>query len=189
MTRKDLRHVETHRAVRRYLRGCGLLLFSNTAGQLPGAGKLPGIDLRGDGGYIVYATSHIDGKPSRLIDPTVPVALAPSWMRDPDVPSTVPQRATPETIRTAYVDAALRDEAARVVAAPKGTRNHTLNAAAFSLGQLIGAAGLTEHDITAVLTAAADASGLTRDDGAHQVENTIKSGIKGGTAKPRRATA
>jgi hypothetical protein len=159
--------------------------LSNTAGRLPGVGELAGIDLRANGGYIVYATSTVDGRPWRLINPQQPVALAPSWMTEPDTeqPAHVVQ-ASPERIRTSYIEAALRDEAAQVAGAAKGTRNHTLNSAAFSLGQLIGHAGLTTADVTNVLAAAATACGLPERD----AQSAIRSGIKGAAAKPRTAT-
>ncbi len=161
----------------------------NTAGSLPGVGPLPGIDLRASGGYVVFPSSHMEGSSWRFIDVTVPVALAPSWMRDPEIKTVQQPKITPEKLRVGYIEAALRDEGARVAGAAKGERNHALNTGAFSLGTLIGIAGLTEAQVFAVLTAAAERSGLMAEDGAAQVGKTIRSGLDAGHRKPRRVAS
>lgn len=43
-------------------------------------GAFPGVDIRGDGGYIVAAPSQINGKVYRFADGSAPTA-APAWMR------------------------------------------------------------------------------------------------------------
>jgi putative DNA primase/helicase len=45
------------------------------------AGIAPGIDIRGDGGYVVVPPSRLDhGEPYRYEDPSVPIADAPQWL-------------------------------------------------------------------------------------------------------------
>ncbi len=66
--------------------------------------------------------------------------------------------------------------------AVNGERNHTLNLAAFRLGQLVQAGHLAEDDVRADLTDAALKAGL----GARETERTIASGLNGGAEKPRR---
>ena len=85
----------------------------------------------------------------------------------------------------AYGRAALEAECAKVASAVPGTRNHTLNAAAFSLGQLIAGGVLGEAETRLALRDAADACGLIRDDGAPSVVATVNSGLAAGAKQPR----
>ncbi|HEY9249375.1 MAG TPA: AAA family ATPase [Rariglobus sp.] len=82
---------------------------------------------------------------------------------------------------TRYARAALEHEAAAVAGAPMGTRNATLNRAAFSLSQLIAAQHLPPQVVWDTLTAAARTAGL--DD--VEIDTTLKSGYHGGTTKTR----
>ena len=82
---------------------------------------------------------------------------------------------------SAYLTAALEREAARVREATPGTRNHTLNTAAFSLGQLVAGAGLDETLVRDTLADAAYAAGLEITE----TQRTITSGLRAGTAEPR----
>jgi hypothetical protein len=82
---------------------------------------------------------------------------------------------------SSYADAALRDEFSKVTAAPVGARNHTLNAAAFSLGQLIGAGMLDPGVAASALLGAGLSTGL--DDA--ECRRTIASGLEAGIAQPR----
>lgn len=82
-----------------------------------------------------------------------------------------------------YAEAALDDEADRVRSAPSGERNHALNRAAFSLGQLVAGGELTEAQVTTTLEFAARSAGL--DEG--EILATIKSGLGKGMLNPRTA--
>ena len=83
----------------------------------------------------------------------------------------------------AHLAAALAGEVAKVAAATTGERNHVLNGAAFALGTILA------HDVGedfprqvwAELVDAGMAIGLPR----HEVEATVRSGVKGGKRKPR----
>lgn len=81
-----------------------------------------------------------------------------------------------------YAAAALRYEANAVRSAKEGTRNRTLNKAAFALGQLV-AAGLVERRVVEIELLDA---GLDAGLGEREVLATIKSGIEAGLEKPRR---
>jgi len=81
----------------------------------------------------------------------------------------------------AYAAAALGAEADRVRAAAEGTRNRTLNAAAFNLGQLVAAGLLGRGAVEAELAAAAAAAGLP----GREVAATLRSGIEAGLRHPR----
>ncbi|MDQ3012459.1 MAG: YfjI family protein, partial [Acidobacteriota bacterium] len=80
-----------------------------------------------------------------------------------------------------YGQAALRDEANRVLTAANGHRNETLNRAAFSLAQLAASGVLTEAEIEATLERAAVGAGLA----ASEARCTIKSGLQAGSKEPR----
>ena len=62
-----------------------------------------------------------------------------------------------------------------------GQRNHTLNAAAYSLGQLVAAGALEEAGAVQALTDAAGDAGLEADE----ISSTIESGLSAGLKQPR----
>ena len=62
-----------------------------------------------------------------------------------------------------------------------GTRNDTLNRAAFSLGQLTAARLLPPLAVTTALAGAAQRAGLPDDE----ARRTIRSGMTAGEGKPR----
>jgi hypothetical protein len=159
------------------------LALRNTAGRL---GWL--IDTRAAGGYVVAASSTVAGHSYQVLLDTDPAPL-PGWLaaRLADPPPTPDNHVTPAPVgsRTAYAAAALRGELDRVLNAGEGTRNHTLNAAAFSLGQLVAVGLLSRPLAEAVLTLAGQAIGL----GARECAATIRSGLDSGKRSPRRPAA
>lgn len=96
-------------------------------------------------------------------------------------PATVHVLHPPPAGAPAYAAAALASEVADVATAVNGTRNHTLNRAAFSLAQLVAGGALTEHDVIEQLTSAAQTAGL--DD--REIAATIASGFRAGRESPR----
>jgi hypothetical protein len=172
--------------------GCHLYFSAN--GDPPvrnSAGVVgPHIDVRADGGYVVGAGSRIGGRPYAARGLRAPVPL-PSWLArliadsDPvPVAPPVPAQRLPDGDRAqlrAYALAALRGETERVAAARPGTRNVTLNRAAFSIGQLV-AAGLIPPipAITSLIDAALHA-GLPEEEALR----TVRSGMAAGARKPR----
>ncbi len=150
----------------------------NTAGKLA-----PGIDTRGDGGYVVAPPSvHPDGGVYTW-ESTAPPAPFPEWMSALLV-KPAPKQTTPFLGRsTPYAQRALEAEVHAVSVAAEGTRNDRLNTAAFALGQLVAGGELDEHDALSSLEAAARACGLPNAE----ASATIASGIVAGFAEPRRA--
>jgi len=131
------------------------------------AGKLaPLVDVRAAGGYIIGPGSRIGDRGYVQCTTGCPAPL-PDWLATllaaPPPPPVPRPRAVRELGRTgtAYVMAALRNEAERVATAVDGTRHDTLNKAAYNLGQLIGAGLLPERAVITSLADAAAQSGLS----------------------------
>jgi hypothetical protein len=76
-------------------------------------------------------------------------------------------------------------ECKAVAAALPSTRNHTLNTAAFNLGQLVGGHALDKQEVCDRLYEAAETCGLVTDDGAAAALATINSGLTAGKQQPR----
>jgi Bifunctional DNA primase/polymerase, N-terminal len=147
----------------------------------------PHIDVRADGGYVVGAGSRIGGRAYSARGPR-PAAPLPSWLaplvRDSYVPPEVPVQRLPvdDSVQgRAYAMAALRAETERVASARPGTRNDTLNRAAFSLGQLVTAGLLPPIPVITSLIDAARYAGLPEDEAVR----TVRSGMAAGARKPR----
>jgi hypothetical protein len=163
------------------------LYFTATGSRVRNsAGRLgPMIDVRADGGYVVAAGSRIGRRAYVVMDEALPAPL-PAWIAGlledkppPEVPRPPPPPGGQQG--TAYAMAALRDETRSVAAARTGTRNDTLNRAAFSLGQLVAAGLLPPLAVVTALASAAGHAGLPEDEALR----TIRSGMAAGARNPR----
>ena len=153
----------------------------------------PLIDTRGAGGYVVAPGSRVDGAEYRVIE-DAPIVPLPDWISALLRPiEDRPVAGEPFSLATAlgpvraelggaYARTALEREAARVAAARVGTRNDTLNRAAYNLGTLVGSGLLPRSEVEAELTRAAQAAGLE----AREIGSTLRSGLTAGIARPRR---
>lgn len=192
------------------------LYFAHPGHRVPnivgGRGKNPklpaGIDTRGDGGYIIAASSYFvpsakereDGKvegayrwreghsPADIAFAPMPQWLAqivaPQPVMPVSGPVSVPVIANPTRV-DAWAQAALNDELERVRSAPQGTRNDQLNVSAHSLGRLIGGGLFDEGVVRSELESAALSCGLSRSEALP----TIQSGLRAGIRKPRSGPA
>jgi RecA-family ATPase len=156
------------------------------------AGKLGlGLDIRGDGGYCILPPSQrSDGRHYEWAELSAAEPCdAPAWLIQLATRRKGSPTAQPSVAGTgdadAYARAALERECAAVVSAQPGTRNESLNRAAFSLFQLVAGGALSESEVHDRLYGAAVASGLVADDGADAVRATIESGASAGLIKPR----
>ena len=158
--------------------------LGNSAGRLG-----DGLDVRGNGGHIVAPPSlHADGNRYRWRTRRRPAAL-PAWVAEL---LTAPPARAARTVppppadagdrRRRYFTAALRAERAEVASARPGTRNDTLNRAAFRLAQLAVEGAGTLDELEHHLLDAALAAGLSESE----AQATIASGLSAGQQHPRR---
>jgi hypothetical protein len=176
--------------------GCHLW-FRYTGAIQSSAGRVaPGVDVRGDGGYVLVPPSlHKNGRTYRFVtDAWLELAIAPQWLvaltrkNRPLISERavakikVPGRALSAG---AYGKAALAAEIAALATVLPGGRNHALNRAAFVLFQLVAGGELDGGAIEHGLIAACQSNGLIKDDGARSVMATIRSGARAGLQYPR----
>lgn len=151
--------VQTPRGMHMYFRHPGGdRRVSNSAGKIS-----DGIDLRGDGGFVVAPGSHFipdatesaSGKREgwyHWADPAAPIADAPAWVLEGRVreqrTDSAPAAATLYRGQSEAGDRALAEVMAELVtAATPGKRNETFNECAFAAAQLV-AGGWVETDAT-----------------------------------------
>lgn len=165
--------------------------YRNTSGRL---GWL--IDTRATGGYVVGPGSYVadaDGHGPYTVTNPAPVAPLPGWLatlleparRRPVTSGQVHSMLASRPGVATYVTRALRGEVNRVLSARRGSRNHTLNVAAFAVGTLVGAGMLPKHVAEDTLTAAGLQIGL----GESEAEATVRSGLQAGIRRPRGSAA
>jgi hypothetical protein len=151
------------------------------------AGKIPGIDGRGDGGFVVappsaHASGRIYSWAGNGYDQGADPADAPDAILALFESGAPPSASSsPSVLPTAYATKAMADELHRVRSASEGTRNSALNAAAFNLGQLCASGQLDRHVVEMELWAAGAQAGLSDAE----VRATVQNGLQGGTSKPR----
>ena len=156
------------------------------------AGKIgTGLDVRGDGGYVIVPPS---GHPSggryfwTSQKGTAP-ADAPQWLLDLVIkPKAEPRsepapNARPSKNTSPYGSKALEDECAGVAMAAQGGRNQALNEAAFSVGGLVGGGEIDQTEAETALLGAALQAGLSEGE----ARKTISSGLQAGHNSPRKA--
>jgi hypothetical protein len=150
-------------------------------------GLLPGVDWRGAGGYVIAPPSrHVERTTYYwVVGPGAEPSEAPAALAEliagPEPPARPDARRGGHIGHPArYASVALAAEADRVARAPVGTRNDTLNRAAFALGRLVGAGLLDPALVADELTAAARWAGLGRVE----ARRTIRSGLTAGRRQP-----
>jgi hypothetical protein len=168
------------------------LRYPADGGAMPSsAGRVgSGLDVKGDGGGVVAPPSwRSEGVYEFAIrDRTTPIPIAdpPEWLvtlaRPAPRPSADVVRLEPGRPGRGYVAAVIAAESRRVADAAVGTRNTTLNAAAFRLFGFVKAGLASGQAVTNELAAAAAAAGLDRP----QTVGTLASAFKAATPAPSR---
>ena len=145
------------------------------------AHKMPGLDLRAEGGYVVAPPSI---HPNRRIyrwsrEPAIDSLLSPPFeltalLRPPKPVSPPRQRGAGGS------DATYLHQVRLLAASTEGTRNDQLNRAAYTMGGLVGAGRLNRAVAETSLEAIARGIGLTDTE----IAATVKSGIERGIEAP-----
>ena len=152
----------------------------------------PGLDIRGDGGYVIAPPSrHATGERYHWEGPAVRVLPPlPDWIEArlqepvPQVPALPSPPLHLAGRRSPWARAALDRELTKVANAPEGTRNDTLNRASYALSQIVAGGGLDGPEVEQLLLGRALTAGL----GEHEARATIASGFAAGTRRPRGPT-
>jgi hypothetical protein len=149
----------------------------------------PGLDVRGDGGYVVAAPSiHPCGDRYEWVDEEAGLSILPPDLLLRMAPLPVEPRPMAPLKRTygdgsRYGRAALAAETVEVATCGSGGRNHRLNEAALKLGSLVAGGELPLATVEMALLEAALACGLPEGEALA----TITSGLRAGMAQPRAA--
>lgn len=146
---------------------------------------LPGLDTRGNGGYIVgWPSAHVAGGryayEDWLREPAPWPAALTELMNPP--PRPMPVRAASTGDGHGYGPAALAGECETIRSTGEGNRNNQLVTSAFRVGQLVPGGHLDNGTAARALLDAAVASGLPNDQA---TRSTILRGLGAGQNVPR----
>ncbi|MDI6028324.1 bifunctional DNA primase/polymerase [Corticibacterium sp. UT-5YL-CI-8] len=168
------------------------IFFTYAEGVRNRGGLGSGIDVRGEGGFVVAAGSAMaDGRTYEWVDDTGPADIkpAPQWLLDLVLPQVHQPTRHDYTYASgtndAYVEGAVRAELSRLAHTGQGQRGYQLNASAFSLGTLVGSAALSRDEAERGLYDAAWANGLVATDGERETWAKIRRGLDAGQKQPR----
>jgi len=154
------------------------------------AALAPGVDTRGDGGFVCVPGSVLEDGTFYEWANDEPIADAPEWLLDMVIAPPSPAVSTqPMTYKSGtndrYVDAAVDSELSDLAGTTQGSRGFRLNRSAFSLGQIVASGALSRSDAEAGLYNAALANGLVAVDGEREVLAKIRRGLDAGMKQPR----
>lgn len=147
---------------------------------------LPGMDLRGDGGFVVAPGSiHPSGVEYRWINHPAwnEIGPLPSWLIEMlrEQSAVAASASAPMSVVTNCGKSALDRELTILRNTPKGGRNHQLNRSSFALAQLVAGGEIAEEMALDSLREAAFSIGLVEDE----IEATIHSGWQAGRRAAR----
>jgi RecA-family ATPase len=187
----------------------GVHVYFQQNGQRLGnsAGKLgEGIDVRGDGGYIIapYA-APTSGERYRAVPNTPDLIAAFAAKAIAPIPEAIvsllaikqqngdgaAHENKPHENKQgggdrerAYAAAALNNLTNELAATGKGGRNAALNTAALKMGHMIARGWISRSEVEQALIGAMKVNGAVADDGMSATLATLRSGIEAGMAEP-----
>jgi hypothetical protein len=176
------------------------IFFKHVVGIRNRAAIAPGVDTRGDGGYILAPGSVMaDGR--RYVwkdweeDGIPEFADAPAWLVDmvitkapaavERVKSEYTYRPADDTGATAYASKSFTMELDKLISAPKGQRGQQLFASACNIGEFVAGGYISRSEAEAGLFDAATSNGLVGTDGDRKTWDKIKRGLDKTANSPR----
>ncbi len=166
--------------IHRSMSGGRHYLFRHAPGVRNNASKIaPGIDLRGDGGYVIMPPSN-----GYAVENNADIAEWPDWLLEL-VLARPPERRVNGAhhsvgVSSRRIDAFIGAILNRVRTAPEGAKHYTLRNAALSIGGVLYQAGLSEADAASLLRSALPATVLNL----RNAEKTIEWGLARGAERP-----
>jgi Bifunctional DNA primase/polymerase, N-terminal len=158
-----------------------------------GRGTGRGLDWPGVGGYVIVPStgSGYEWDPHWNFDTVglapVPAALLP---RDPERPAAIASPVESTTGLSPYAEAALDSACRRIIAAPAGQQEATLNSECFSIGTLAGSDAIPmgfAHRILLWAARQVTDHDRRRPWRARDLENKVARAFEAGTRHPRNA--
>jgi hypothetical protein len=175
--------------------GDGIHIYFDQPGDIGcGRGSLPeGIDVKGKGGYVIGPGANLpDGRRYKCAVKGN-FQTPPEWLLD-RLRSKSARQMNGTQFKTdnvslkrekAYAAAALDNAASELAGLKPGSRNESLNAKAFGMGQMVGAGWLERTEVEDALWRACVSNRLVNDDGPDAVQATLASGLGAGIQRPR----
>jgi hypothetical protein len=169
----------------------GLHLYFRWPGQpiKNSASKIaPGIDVRGDGGYVIVPPS-----PGYAVADNAPIADAPDWLLPALIPPAAPEPAPAPLLasRAPIQDGAsilgreaLAQRCDEIRNAPDGAKHSSINEAAYAIGGLVAAGHIEEAAGWSELRAALDTL-LPRCKDQRAAEKTLRRAFQEGMGRPQ----
>lgn len=166
------------------------IFFRHVDGVRNRGGLGSGVDVRGDGGYVIMPGSVMaDGRHYKWIS-EAPIAVAPDWLLELVLPRAASQGPAQPFYYQAgtndhYVNKAVDDELAVLSTTGQGRRGEQLNASSYAIGQFVGAGAISRSEAESALYAAAQANGGAQKDGERETWAKIRRGLEAGIRQPR----
>lgn len=169
------------------------LYFRHKPGTGSGASRLPGVDVRAEGGYVVIPPSSIGTREYTWLDDVDlsngTVAEWPDWLwvlvKKPEKPKAVvpSERAkAPMVGGTAYGRKGLEGLVAELAGTPAGGRDDRRNKVCYTAGRLVASGNIAYETVVTALVGACEANGLADDLGEAELRKRVEAGVVAGMA-------